>query len=340
MLPWSIAALMTLLAAPSVATATCSVESTNSDVTNGIAGMPGRQDQAIRPGKQLRFEVRFQNRLGRTIDMKFATKDIGSSRTDPDQFIQIVEQAPYGAREWIKLDCGKLQLKHGDIAHVGVVASAPLDAEPGSYYAAVVGAPTTLPESGSGGNAAKAGINTAIGVQVFFDIPGTRRFEGAIFGAEAPHLVFKHRDTYVSIRGSYRNDGNMTDVVGGTTRLKSLFGNDVIELEMKPGVVLRAGSRQYRALWSDPPWIGRFTPVIELKRSNGTKVTKRLQPIWIIPSIWYILAVLGALSLPVLWRIYDRRKTRRWMQEYVAAAAGEPAEALDDEDSDEDWDNG
>ncbi len=321
------------------AAGSCDVQSvpagTRVNVTGGIAGLPGRLEQPLAPGQRTAITSRFHNRTGRDLAMTFESRDIGSSPTDPDDFIRVMHDAPFGARSWITLGCTDAVLKHGEMAVVDAEVLAPIDAEPGSYYAAVMG---IVGDPVGTTDVSGATLSAAIAVQVFINVPGTRVLAGEIFRTSAPRVVLRSRsERYAGIRASYRNTGNVTDVVAGKVQVNSMFGNRVTVLPMKPGVVLRGGSREFRALWADTPWIGRFTPRVELTREDGTIVRKTLPSIWVAPSYPYLFALVGAIAIPLAWRWRDRRRTRAWAA-HSEAQSEDDVDPMWDEDVDADSD--
>jgi hypothetical protein len=296
---------------------------------------------AQRQDRRQNFSIGFQNRLGRDATFSIEIKDVGGSRTDPDDFLVVGGDHPFGARRWIAVDKARFRLKHGQIGHVGITAHAPTDVEPGDYYAAVVG--TALPEKSSSGGQAVASLAVSVSVQLFFTIPGDAKPEGRIKSADGPSMVWRDRDTYISIDALYENTGNVTDEVAASVGFEAaLFGKDVERIGAAggQGVVLRDSVREFRFLWNDPPWIGRFTPVVHVESTAGKPKKLELDPVWVIPSWKYILLTLLALALPIAWRVRERRRFRR-LEEAVYAAherLGEHPDGDQDEWSDEDED--
>ena len=305
------------LAAPLHAAAACRVEpvpsGTTIDVTNGIAGLPGRQIQRIEPGQVLHFSTRFQNRMGSRIVMDFATRDVEGTSDASAQPLELTEEGPFGASRWITTSCSKVALEHGETAVVDVTATAPLGQDPGSYYAAVVGS-----VSDTGGAArSSASIASAIGVQIFFDVPGPRVLAGRIVNVRSPRLLVHSRAHHAEVIGAaYRNEGSITDAVSGQVVITSFTDRRVASLNMDQAIVLRGGSRQFVGRWKDLPWFGRFEPVIEMTRSDGSVAKRKLEPIWVIPSWPYWLLLIGAIALPFIWRVWDRRRIDRILSEH------------------------
>jgi hypothetical protein len=330
-----LAALCALLTSVPSAMAFRIEQRPDTGVTGQIAGMPPRSEQEVRPGQTLSMEVGFQNRLGTRKTFEVLIRDIGN-KDKPDDMFALSERATFGARQWVSVDRERFSLEQGEIGWINVTARAPSDVEPGSYYAAVAaytkGNPIRGGESG-------ASVSGGVGVQLFFTIPGDRIYDGEIERAESTSFVWRDRGTYVPLTARYRNTGNVTDVVTGRVGLESLFGKDVGLARGDRQTVLRGGVREYRFLWADPPWLGRFTPKVEFVGETGKTVSRELPPVWIIPSWKYILAALLAIILPIAWRIRERRKVRL-LREELARARDVAAADSDDWDGDlgdDDW---
>lgn len=307
-------------AVPLPALGACRVEpvpaGTRIDVTRGIAGIPGRQIQTISPGQTGRFEARFQNRTGSDSTMEFVVRDVAGTDSVAQQPIKIVERGAFGAASWISISCKRVVLKHGETAVVDVIARAPQGQDPGSYYAAVVG---SLADTGRA-SASSTSVTSAIGVQVFFDIPGVRSYAGRIVNSTAPRVLVRHWKPHVeAVSAAYRNDGSVTDTVSGQVVITSFTDRRVASLNMDQAMVLRGGIRKFSGQWKNAPWFGRFEPAIELTRSDGSIVRRRLDPIWVIPAWPYWLLFVAAISLPFLWRMWDRRRIERLLEAHEDA---------------------
>jgi len=140
-----------------------------------------------------------------------------------------------------------------------------------------------------------------------------------------------------TVRFGWENSGNYSDEVDSTVVLESsLTGKEVARLDVEDAIVLRGSTRSFATSWFDYiPLVGRFEPTIEVQRSNGESVTKKLPAIWVIPSWWYIIALLLAIALPVWWR---RRSGRRYreLETRLAASEARQSELVDHDEWSED----
>jgi hypothetical protein len=223
-----------------------------------------------------------------------------------------------------------------------MTADIPSDATAGSYYSAIQG--NVLVDDPKG-----TSISAGVGVQVFFTIPGDAAAAGKVVDARAPRVIWwdglelgqlpvlerlRGRES-APVRFSWRNTGDYTDEVKGRVLIESDLGDrDVARLDVDEAVVLRQSERGFKATWaSDIPIIGRFTPTIEMRGIDGKTSTVELDPIWVIPSWTYILALIVAIGIPLWWR---RRSKRKYATLLARVEAAEARGARDT--GDEDWD--
>ncbi|MCW2927968.1 MAG: hypothetical protein JWM86_1936 [Thermoleophilia bacterium] len=321
------------------------------DVTGGIAGLPDRVTTDLAPGQRGRVCVGFQNRTGDTITLRFQTTDIGANR-DGTPTPSGTGDEEYGAGSWLKLPPKKtVELRHGDLVWLDINVDIPVDTAGGSAYAGVaamavdsatVGAPT--------GSQAK--VSPAIVVQVFFDVQGDLKRSGRVAKLRSPRVIWwdglgidrvgflgKLRGPGIApVRFQWVNDGSVTDQVSGSLRIESsLGGKDVTRIPVPQRIILRGSSREMEATWSNEiPFLGRFTPTLEITGSDGKLHTKELPAIWVIPSWYYLLALVIAFAIPISMR---RRSRRRYRELVARLEAAEGRGSVDGDYADEDWDH-
>lgn len=318
------------------------------EVTNQLAGTPPRIETSLRRGQSGSYCVGFHNRTGKTLDLAL---DVSSVDADKDGSPVVgVEDAAFGAGSWLDPVTDRIvDLPHGDLAWIRIDASVPADAVTGSSYASI----TAVEAGDESGAAADSGSRvtpiSSVAIQLFFDVPGNADIAGRFVGARAPRVIWWDgldvarlgfledlRGLGVAtVRYAWRNDGNLTDTVQGRVIIESdLGGRKVADLQLPEMVVLRGSTRHFEATWSrDIPFIGRFTPTIEVTDSTGTVHRRKLDPIWVIPSWWYLLALALALGIPVWSKLRSRRRYRALL-ERVEAAEGRRVE----EDGDDEYD--
>lgn len=315
------------------------------DLTGQIAGLPPRILTDLGRGDSGRFCVGFQNRTDSPVDLKVEVVNLGSDRGgrplsgDPD--------AKYGASSWVTPSASMIKdLKPGELAWVDLDVDIPDDAVTGSSYASILATaqgPEPV-ESSNEGAGTKVNAVPSVALQIFFEVPGNEFSDGKFVDVESPRVIWwdglklgdlpvleKMRGLGIAtIRFGWENLGNHTTGVSGKVLVESdLGGKDVASIAIPETAVMRGATRDFSGTWSeDIPFIGRFTPTIEVTDANGDVHKKQLDPIWVIPSWWYLLALVLAIAIP-LW---IRRRNKRQYRELLARV--EAAESRDDDDLD------
>ncbi len=318
------------------------------DVTGGIAGLPDRVVTDLSPGDSATLCVGFHNRSGVSTRITTRALDIGASSSGapipvPD------DRNDFGAAAWLTLpSTSQVLLEHGDLVWMDVRADIPADTAGGSAYAGIQGEPLSTESAYASGNRAR--VTPGVVVQVFFDVPGDITQGGEITDVRAPRVIWwdgfdlgripvldRLRGQGIGpIRFRWKNTGSLSDQIGGQVRIESsLGGKDVANLKVDEAIVLRDSSRRFEAIWVDDiPFIGRFRPTIEVEDTTGTVHKQQLDPIWVIPSWWYFVALAIAIAIPLWLRL---RNQRRYDELLARVEAAESRADGEDEDSDDDW---
>lgn len=329
----------TELAAPGVYLQSFSGET---DVTGGIAGTPPRASIEVVPGERASTCVGFINRTGDTVRMHLEPIDVAAGRVGGSP-IKLEADSPFGVSDWLQVPAtDQVRVDHGQVLWVAMDADVPSDATAGSYYSAIQG---NVIVDDAGGTS----ISSSVGVQVFFTIPGGAAASGKVSDARAPRVIWwdglevgklpvleKLRGLGVgTVRFSWQNTGDYTDEINGRVVIESaLSGKDVAQLQVDEVIVLRQSERELKATWSDDiPILGRFTPTIEMRGLDGKVDTVELDPIWVIPSWTYLVALFVAIGVPLWWRRRSKRKYAELLERVEAA------EARSDQGASEDWDD-
>lgn len=316
------------------------------DATSGIAALPPRIVSKLLPGQQDTYCIGFQNRGTKPIDLKVAATNL--SADDAGLPTAELEAADRGTAKWLTLPTTKVEgLGSGEIAWLTVRVRVPDDALAGSNYASVVASGEAESQQQEGSNV-QAVPN--IVTQLFFDIPGNATRQGKVTDIRSPRVIWwdgfglgdvpvldKLRGLGVaSVRFGWKNTGDFTSDIGGRVRITSdLSGKSVATLDVPEQVVLRDSERQFEITWKDDiPLVGRFTPVLEVTGDSGRVEKHELDPIWVIPSWWYIVLLALAIAIPVWWR----RRSRQRYEELLARVEAAEARGADAEFDEDAWD--
>jgi hypothetical protein len=320
----------------------------STDVTGGFAGLPDRVTTGLSAGQSGRVCVGFHNRTGIPATLRFRAHDVGASREGfPVPAAAGDEQ--YGAASWLTLPAtDTVTIEHGELVWLDVAVDVPVDTAGGSAYAGI-SAIVADSEAREQTPDVQTQITPAVVVQVFFDVPGDITRGGRFEDVRSPRIVWwdgfevgtipelrRLRGSGVApIRFGWSNDGSLSDEIGGAVKIESsLGGKEVARIRVPSRIVLRDATRQYETYWSkDIPFIGRFTPTLVMTDATGKEHTKQLDPIWVIPSWWYLLALVLAVGIPLWIRRRSKRRYRELLERVEAAEQRSYVEIDGDEDS-------
>lgn len=321
------------------------------EVTNQLAGTPPRIETKLRRGEQGSYCVGFHNRTGQELDLEL---EVSSVDAGPDGVPRVgVDDAEFGAGSWIEPAADRItDLPHGQLAWIRIDAAVPQEAVVGSSYASISAVEAREADRASGGS--RVAPVSSVALQIFFDVPGNVDVGGRIVDARAPRVVWwdgldlARIDFLEDLRGlgvatirfGWRNEGNLTDSIDGRVAIESsLGGRTVADLPLDGAVVLRGSSREFVTTWSnDIPFIGRFTPTVEVTDSSGTVHREKLDPIWVIPSWWYLLALALAVGIPIWSKVRSRRRYRALLARVEAAEGQGRAHDVDEYDEYDEYD--
>jgi hypothetical protein len=318
---------------------------------SGIAALPPRIDTELVPGQSATYCVGFQNRGAAPIALDVEIVDLAADELGNPASQR--EAADRGASKWLTIPTDRIEdLAPGDIAWLEVDVRVPDDALAGSSYASILGIGDTG-EVPTGEQGDQVQSIPSVTSQLFFNIPGDAERSGEVVNVRSPRVIwwdgFGAGDLPVldrlrglgvaTIRFDWRNSGAFTSEIGGTLDIRSdLSDKSVAQLPIDRKVVLAGTDREFEVTWKqDIPLIGRFTPTLKVAGESGRVEEHELEPIWVIPAWWYLLAVALAIGIPLWMR---RRSKRRYAEllERVEAAEHRSGEDDDmDDDSASDW---
>ena len=323
------------------------------DVTGGIAGLPDRVITGLSPGESGTICVGFHNRTGEPLTLAVQAHDLGPNREGQPQPVAPGD-ANFGAASWMDLPADVVKLEHGELAWFAIPIKVPQDTSGGSNYAAV-SATIVPPGTKKSGDGIQARVTPSVAVQVYFDVQGDTRRGGKIEDVDSPRIVWwdglgvgdlplldKFRGRGIApVRFSWKNTGSYTEEIDGSVRFDSdLSGKTLATQRIDPRFVFRGSSRRFTATWAnDIPIIGRFTPEITVKTSDGKLERRKLDPIWVIPAWWYLLLVAAAVALPLWLRRRSRQRYDDLLARVEAAESRGDGSEFDEDawDGDDEW---
>jgi hypothetical protein len=318
----------------------------------GLAAIPPRINTQLAPGESASYCVGFQNRGSRPVNLSVEVMDVAAdARGLPSSQREAVDR---GASRWVRVPATRIErLAPGDVAWLQLQVQVPDDALAGSSYASILATGEALETDDEGSRVQSV---PAIASQLFFDIPGDAARQGEVVDIRSPRVIWwdglgagdlpildRLRGLGIAtVRFSWHNTGSFTSEIGGRVELRSDLSRRAVErLPVERGVVIAGARRQYEVTWRDNiPLLGRFTPVLEVEGESGRTERHELQPIWVIPAWWYLLAVAVAIAIPTWLRHRSRQRYYELLARLEAAedAQDEQADYEDGElDFDERW---
>lgn len=280
-----------------------------------IATQPDRVEKSADPGETVTFPFAVQNRTKAAITAKISLREIQSAKQLVDVF-DIVDDAQFGVSHWLELEQMEIDLESGVRAIQTATIRVPDDADPGSYYAViqVLTEPVSVGSSGTDGTGVKS--VSSVQSQVYITVSGAKNYGLKLLSAHVPSWVQRSDKNLVPIEAVVKNDGNVTDLVGGKIVVRSMFGTVAATIPLEEGFILREGKREFRGTWTNVPWVGVFTPTVELKGRDGKVKKMKAERIFVTPPWPYLAGLAAALLIPIMIWIRRRREWKSYVDDF------------------------
>ncbi len=213
--------------------------------------------------------------------------------------------APRGPATWITLRSGAAELEPDTSELIRFEVTVPTGTPPGEYKAALVVEPRSSADSGT------VVSKTRIALPITTTVLGAVNLDIAL-----GDLVFRHDDGSISFELPITNTGDVTftasgdiDITGWLHSTPATIALVPEDLTLAPGEAATA-----RAVWEDPPLIGRYDAVGTIMAVVGDRVpvpfTSAPTRVWLIP--WSIIfATAAALAVIAL---VIRAQRPRWIE--------------------------
>lgn len=275
------------------------------EASNKILVSPPVREITLKAGTRADRCIGISNRTKRTLHLRIRTVDIAPT-ADAESVLKVTSNFKYGTSTWIHPLVAKIDLAPGDDVLIPYVIDVPPAASIGSNYGGIE-------ISAQASSKQDLGVASSLISQVLVTIPGQVVHKGKIVSTQSPRLI--EHGSFAAFKFEYANLGTSTDHVSGHVTIRSsLSGKKIATEQYEKGRVLRGGSRSFSALWTSPPWIGRFQPTLTVTSDEGTK-TVELPAIWVIPPTLYWMSLLFLILFAVLYWLWSRRRMQRWLEE-------------------------
>ena len=305
--PACVLALLLTLPAPASALTRETVPA-SSEPSGLINISPITAEETVTPGTPTTIEVTIASDATTASSVRMRPVDLSSAQ-DPTLLAAPVENAEFGASEWIELEVTELEVAPFEKVTFDVTITPPVDAPVGGNYGAIeIEVGEIAQVDGQGGSGAQVRL-LAI-VNLLLTVPGEVVHDLAV-EASVDDAYFLGGPRFVVYETKYTNDGTVTESIEGSIRITSLFGNTAAELPLRPLRVIRGDERTDRTVWSDPPAFGVFTATAEVRTPDGETQTVEIGRVVILPPWWVVALVVASLVLPPVYLWWRRR--REWM---------------------------
>jgi hypothetical protein len=156
-------------------------------------------------------------------------------------------------------------------------------------------------------------IESHLATQLLLRIGGDGAPKLSLHDVDAPKLRWD-RDSW-KLTGSLDNDGTLHANTSGRVRIRSLLGNDVATLDVRPATVLPGGRVAIAATWDGVPWLGLYQYDLRMT-SDGDAASVATTEGWFVAlPPWWQLAIFVAIFSTLLVRRV-RAGRGRWEDEH------------------------
>lgn len=271
---------------------------------------PPRVVVSARAGTRYVTTLTFRNQTADTFTVYLDALDLQAA-DDPGSFAELSRTRTTAS--WFELPFEDRRVAAGAKLQIPVRISVPADARPGVHAAAVVvKRVVSLPGSSTEGGA-RIAVSASVASQFVLSVPGQLRTNLQIEDLTGPRLVLSGDDN-VSFRATLANEGDtFVRVENARVGIGAFTGRAQQDLRLPAVDLLPDGRRDLRVRWRDRPLFGWFRPTLFLD-VNGTRQRADFPLVFVLPPWWVLVALAGAVALPLaVW--LRRRRSRRQIRQ-------------------------
>lgn len=273
------------------------------------AGPPKFLVEGLEPGRSYWHCIFILNRQAEERTFTLTTLDVGGS-LDPNVTLE-TRDTPAVVGAWIELSTNRVTLAPGERVIVPYRVDIPEQPPVGTSIGGIRITDVTPLPGGAG-----AAVRRSVVLQLQITFPGGAARELEIDDIEARRLIWRGRDSpRYRVKFVVSNRGNVVDTFRPTLRVDGLFGRRVASITGTPDVIVPGSAQRASLEWSDPPWVGRYTPKLLVKSDAGTR-TIELPTLWVVPP-WPYLVALGISLLLALVIVVRRRSAAADWRQYL-----------------------
>lgn len=288
------------------------LEDGNGDGAAGLVVSPPQQTIGVRPGGAASVRIQLTNAARRPVQVT-AGAITGRGSRDPGSFVDVDPTVHAGDRtrdatSWVSFPFERTTLAARTVASFDVAIRAPRDARPGAHPVLLA---FTIPALATRGDAIGVSGSGGVATTVVVTVPGEASASAAIRRADGPGTI-RSSNPREHFTIGVENTGDTLLDLDAQIELRSPWGTSRT-LPAEHQLALPGGRRTFRVPFDDPPLVGRFVPTVTVVggKDSGVRVTRELEPVWVLPPWWFWLALALAVALPVGLMLRRRRRVRR-----------------------------
>lgn len=275
----------------------------------GITVSPVQQEITLNPGQNVEEKLRVTNPTSSSVTLYFSVLNFTSDNQDgkPTFYSDSQRSSRFSLSSWITPNQKSLDLLAGQTKEVSYSISAPITAESGGHYGAIL-LSTQQPENTQGGQAT-IGVVGLVGSLLLVTVPGNTVSHLDIDDFQSPSFLLGPPAIFTTI---LKNTGTIHLAPEGVITLKNWTGNTVTNLNIndKKGNILPQSQRTFENSWPfDWKSFGRYTATLIVNYGSPQQQISTTRIFYIIP--WWLLIGIGILLLLCLTIIILRRKNNR-----------------------------
>ena len=273
---------------------------------SGVGVFPAQVEvDSLKPGSSYRSCVVVVNTADTQETYQLSTIELIGS-PDPDVGLEL-QLDPVSIGTWIHPLVTKVTVPPGASVEIPYLIDVPQTVPAGSV---IGGLRLTSAPSGTESTA----FANSVVHRVYGTFPGGQNRRLDVTDVSAPRLLSKRKGD-LAYRAKYivTNKGAIVDVFSSELVVRGL-GRKVASAKTDPAVLLPDSAARQELVWRNLPWIGWYSPKVTIVTRNGN-IDVPVPRVLILPPRPYVIALVAALLLPLVWFIWRTvRRRREWMQ--------------------------
>jgi len=279
--------------------------------SQGFQVSPPENVISLNPGTSTKQSVKVTNLTDTEMNLTVATQDF-AARGDLGEITLTNDAGPlYSLAPWFTVSARSLSIAPLSTQSVSYTIAAPVDAEPGGRYGAIVFStiPPKLPNGESG-----ASVQSTLASLVLLSVSGNahQQLEISSFKSSKPFYEYGP----IPFQAIVKNVGNVHEKPTGQIVIKNMLGLKTGTISVTPEYVLPVASRLLTSTLDRHFMFGRYTAAITVN-VPGVQILSATTSFWVIPY-----KIVGLIIIILILLILFFTKTRKRFRRAFRILAG------------------